>query len=165
MDKNDLLNAFRLARKKKDRTRLLMLARKAVQMDPTDRELRMSAAEGFLRATRLEEAEGILGPLLREVPDDPWLLTLNGDLLTARRRWDEAAGQYERALELRPGAIFLYRRLARFFVRRGEPRKALRWAREGLELRPSDEGLTDAVERAELALNHRTTSRAAVDSG
>ena len=160
MTKEELLRDFRQARKRKDRAMLLNLARKAVQMDASDRELRTSAAEGFLRATRLEEAEGILGPLLRDRPDDPWLLTLNGDLLTARRRWDEAASQYERALELRPGAIFLYRRLARFFVRRGEPRKALLWAREGLEIKPSDVGLTDAMERAELALNHSASTRA-----
>ena len=160
MTKEELLRDFRQARKRKDRAMLLNLARKAVQMDASDRELRTSAAEGFLRATRLEEAEGILGPLLRDRPDDPWLLTLNGDLLTARRRWDEAASQYERALELRPGAIFLYRRLARFFVRRGEPRKALQWAREGLEIKPSDVGLTDAMERAELALNHSASTRA-----
>jgi len=159
MTKKDLLRQFRAARKQKNRQSLLMLARKAVQMDPTDRELRTSAAEGFLRATRLEEAEGILGPLLREIPNDPWLLTLNGDLLTARRRWDEAAGQYEKALELRPGAIFLYRRLARFFVRRGEPRKALRWANEGLQIRPSDPGLMDAIQRAEVALNHSQSTR------
>jgi predicted Zn-dependent protease len=159
MDKQDLIRKFRLARKQKDRKQLLMLARKAVQMDPTDRQLRTSAAEGFLRATRLEEAEGILGPLLREIPDDPWLLTLNGDLLTARRRWDEAAGQYERALELRPGAIFLYRRLARFFVRRGEPKKALQWAHEGLDVRPSDPGLLDAIQRAEMALEHSASTR------
>ncbi len=138
-----------------------MLARKAVQMDPGDRDLRASAAEGFLRSSRLEEAEGILGPLLREIPDDPWLLTLNGDLLTARRRWDEASGQYERALELRPGSIFLYRRLARFFVRRGEPRKAIHWAQEGLELRPKDAGLSDAIERAELAMTTRSSSQIA----
>ena len=160
MDKQQLIREFRVARKQKDRQRLLMLARRAVQMDPTDRQLRTSAAEGFLRATRLEEAEGILGPLLREIPDDPWLLTLNGDLLTARRRWDEAAGQYEMALELRPGSIFLYRRLARFFVRRGEPRKALFWAKEGLEVRPADPGLSDAIERAELALSHSQSTRA-----
>lgn len=159
MTKKDLLRQFRVARKEKNRQQLLMLARRAVQMDPTDRALRTSAAEGFLRATRLEEAEGILGPLLREIPDDPWLLTLNGDLLTARRRWDEAAGQYEQALELRPGAIFLYRRLARFFVRRGEPRKALRWAREGLQIRPADPGLTDAIQRAETALSHSQSAR------
>lgn len=160
MTKTDLMQRFREARKRKDRTALLSLARKAVQMDPTDRDLRASAAEGFLRASRLEEAEGILGPLLRSEPDDPWLLTLSGDLLTARRRWDEAAGQYERALELRPGAIFLYRRLARFFVRRGEPRKAMKWAREGLEHRPQDVGLTDAIQRAEVAMEHQTTARA-----
>ncbi len=159
MTKQDLIRQFRMARKQKDRKKLLMLARKAVQMDPTDRQLRTSAAEGFLRATRLEEAEGILGPLLREIPDDPWLLTLNGDLLTARRRWDEAAGQYERALELRPGAIFLYRRLARFFVRRGEPKKALQWAHEGLGIRPSDPGLMDAIQRAEIALEHSSSTR------
>ncbi len=160
MKKKELLQEFRAARKRKDRTALLSLARKAVQMDPTDKDLRTSAAEGFLRASRLEEAEGILGPLLREEPDDPWLLTLSGDLLTARRRWDEAAGQYERALELRPGAIFLYRRLARFFVRRGEPRKAMKWAKEGLEHQPQDVGLRDAIQRAELAMEHQTTARA-----
>ncbi len=160
MTKEELLRDFRLARKQKDRARLLMLARKAVQMDASDRELRTSAAEGFLRATRLEEAEGILGPLLRDNADDPWLLTLNGDLLTARRRWDEAASQYERALELRPGAIFLYRRLARFFVRRGEPRKAIQWANEGLEIKPGDAGLRDAIQRAETALNHSAQTRA-----
>ena len=87
-------------------------------------------------------------------------MTLNGDLLTARRRWDEAASQYERALEIRPGAIFLYRRLARFFVRRGEPRKAIQWAHEGLEIKPGDAGLRDAIQRAETALNHSAQTRA-----
>ena len=160
MTKQELLSDFRRARKQKDRAKLLMLARRAVQMDATDKELRTAAAEGFLRATRLEEAEGILGPLLRDSTDDPWLLTLNGDLLTARRRWDEAASQYERALELRPGAIFLYRRLARFFVRRGAPRKAIQWAREGLEIKPADVGLRDAIDRADVALSHGGAPRA-----
>lgn len=99
-------------------------------LDDPREVLRRRAGDGFadryarsvalFRLARLEDARALLGGLLAERPDDPWLHELLGQILFESGRVAEAEGPYRRALELRPTEPLLRLELARVLVESGD---------------------------------------------
>ena len=65
-----------------------------------------------MRIGRLLDAETHLAVLMKETPDDPELLELDGQVLFFKHKDDEACEQFRRAIKIKPSQINSYLFLA-----------------------------------------------------
>jgi tetratricopeptide (TPR) repeat protein len=103
-------------------TMLEKVLRTADDSVPQDdlRKARRKAAEMALLIGRPSDAETHLAVLIKETPDDPELLLLNGRALSNRLRDDEACEQLRKAIKMAPAQIDSYLVLAEVLRRRSD---------------------------------------------
>lgn len=104
----------------------------ALTLAPEDIPTRLHLAEVYLEADRGGDAEPHLLEAERQDPEYFWVHALWGRLEAARGKHREAVIRYERALELDPKALMLYRPLAAAYRELGEAARA-----DALEARSS----------------------------
>lgn len=104
----------------------------ALDLAPEDIPTRLHLAEAYLEADRGAEAEPLLAEAERQDPRYFWVHALWGRLEAARGQPREAVLRYERALQLDPKALMLYRPLAAAYRDLGETARA-----DALEARSS----------------------------
>ncbi len=99
--------------------------RRALELDPLDRESRLNMARLLRQAGLLEPAEAHyrLGADIHAEDAQP-MVDL-GSLCEGQARWWDAVVAYERAAERSPATRDVYRRLASLYERLGESAKAL----------------------------------------
>jgi tetratricopeptide (TPR) repeat protein/tRNA A-37 threonylcarbamoyl transferase component Bud32 len=74
---------------------------------------------------KLKEALAVMDPLVANLaPDRPESLNVRGDIYRSLGRWEDAAGDYRRLIQLRPRAPDAYVSLALVYQKQGEPQKA-----------------------------------------
>lgn len=104
----------------------------ALDLAPEDIPTRLHLAEAYLEADRGSEAEPHLAEAERQDPRYFWVHALWGRLEASRGQAREAVLRYERALQLDPKALMLYRPLAAAYRDLGETARA-----DALEARSS----------------------------
>jgi tetratricopeptide (TPR) repeat protein len=127
---------------------LVMAARRAVALAPTQPHVLVAAADRLLAGGAADEAEAHLKRARARAPaDDPaWLahmLTVTGTLYEVRREFDKAEKAYRQALETVPEDEYLWFLLAWFLTERGRITEARSVASEGLRRFPGDDALLD----------------------
>lgn len=60
-------------------------------------------ASGYFQAYRLNEAMALIEAWRRDYPDDPQPMVVRGSYFLQRQAWNNAAGEFEQALQLSPG--------------------------------------------------------------
>ncbi len=100
--------------------------RRALELEPLDKEARLNLARLLRRAGLVDAAEAQyrLGADLN--PDDARPVVHLGLLLEGQARWWDAVAAYEQAVERAPKTADVFRRLAGLYERLGDSTRALR---------------------------------------
>jgi tetratricopeptide (TPR) repeat protein len=105
---------------------------------------------GYINMGRIAEGRTIAERILAEHPDEEPLLEALGYTAAARQQYDEAARDFERAVELRPRSHIAHFNLARVFLAQGNLDRAAAEAKTAARLNPSAE-YRDLLTRIEKA--------------
>jgi Tfp pilus assembly protein PilF len=98
----------------------------------------LQLAVQFLDGGRFEESERLLEHILSAAPDAPEALHLKGIVLYRTNRYEAAAKQLERAIELSPHAKIYWRNLCPIYERLGRYDEALRIGHQALDIDDCD---------------------------
>lgn len=82
---------------------------------------RYARAVALYRAARIDEALALIDGLVAELPEDPYLRELRGQVLFENGRLPEARRAYEEALRLLPGQPLIQAALAQVYIELGDP--------------------------------------------
>jgi tetratricopeptide (TPR) repeat protein len=95
-------------------------------------------AVGHEQAGRLDEAERLLGEILKQAPDQPDTLHLLGVVKARRERFAEAAALIEPALAINPDNALFHRNICEIYRRLGQYDAAVAAGRRAVTLTPED---------------------------
>jgi predicted Zn-dependent protease len=148
-------------------------------VDDAPRDWRVLGEAAHLTATSLRDPASGLELVRIALALNPWyspfLWHVHGDCLAALDRVDEAHASYEQALRLHPDGVDTHLRLARSWLRIGEPSRSLESVARGLACDTHDmhrhhllecqQAAIDALSRQRVARQetvHRRSARAGV---
>ena len=115
--------------------------RRALELDPLDRDARLNLARLLRNAGQVEAAEAQYRLVSDLHPDDARSVYDLGLLLEGQARWWDAVAAYESAAQRAPRSPDVYRRLAALYERLGEATqavKALKTYRALVDATPDD---------------------------
>lgn len=122
--------------------KVLPLALKAVELDPTEPMHLETLALAYRGVERFDEAIETVDRLIDAGPESWHLFDLRGHLNQSFARRSNAAADYSRAIQLRPNDAHLYNDLAWLYVsgtaQQNEPDEALSLALKAIELEPGN---------------------------
>ena len=125
----------------------LFHARMAAEREEMTRRLDRALAER--NGGNLEGALEQFAAIERDHPAAYAASAFAGEIFYRTRRLDEAAPKFERAITIKQDFLRGYRLLAAIELQRRRPERASHWAREGLEVAPSDLQLRYLAARAD----------------
>jgi hypothetical protein len=94
-------------------------------------------AWGYIKMGNLPAAQSVVARELSRQPANGALLEADGYIAAAEHRYDDAAADLQRAIELRPRSHLAHYNLARVYLRTGSRTLALQEARIATQLKPS----------------------------
>jgi len=107
--------------------------------DNINPETRAATAKAFLKAGHAETAVEIISAGLAELPNDPYLLSLRGQIHRATDQADLAYKDAMAALQAKPGDTSMMSEMALSALAAGYPESALIAANEALKQNPDDQ--------------------------
>jgi tetratricopeptide (TPR) repeat protein len=141
--------------------------RRAIAVDPNDRQCRQALVSLCRRAGRLAEALEFCDQLRRIEPENASYHHVTGILLIELQRPAAAEVAFRRAVELAPADPAMHRSLAQLLLRNQEPAEARAAARKLVELEPTAPNyaiLAEACRRCGDMDGAREAMRRAIDA-
>jgi predicted Zn-dependent protease len=149
-----------IARANGEMKRCLAHLRRIVEAEPENFIAREKLAATLVDDGQFGEAEGFLDLSLKEKPDSPDLLYLRGRVHLARKEFDAARKQFERAVQLKPDYDEAWAYLGRACLGTGDHTAAVSALQEAKRLSPTE---PDTYRLLAQALGATAQGTAAVD--
>lgn len=135
--------------------------REALRLQPGNPDFQAELISSLILARKYEEAQDLVGPLLKQYPGAPDLNYLQGDLLLNQQLADRAVPHLEQAVKADPANLPAHASLARALIATGRPADALPHAKAALEL-DTDGSLHFQLARAYQASGQAEAAKAAL---
>jgi tetratricopeptide (TPR) repeat protein len=96
-------------------------------------------AWGYIKMGKIPQARALAERVSREQPDNGAIMEALGYTAIVGEQYEEAARDYQRAIELRPNSHLAHYNLARLYLKLGDRKRAIEQARIAVSLDPTPE--------------------------